>query len=429
MKGLCSSSALALSEKYLDLDFPCIQQIMESCPYTYLKISESFARALRMDKPRGKLRTPYVLGLPQILQQQLSRCEVLVIDSLLWSQDTRYSMDITVMDVFRDIKNIPERKFTLPAWPPPVLQPNLPEEIDDCTDKAEPANRKAPVLKLSGATPPDHLFLSYIIRKLLKIAFFRISAFCNALSIPPEYPVASQVWIAFRYLLRHHFELLYDRHVDQLILCTLYGVCKIMKFAPEVTFSRIIDIYTQVRGAELGDRSCHRIVRHIKLIPDTGSRSSISASRRTRDARGKKHYGNVIHLYNEIFVPAMKSHLLQSRSLKKAIIALHIQMAQGTRQNFSHKDNEIMAARAEKLAFDSGNWANPTTSIPVREGNVKMNILLLPPKDSNGAGTFRTQAKRKSRAKPTFPFNPEHCTFFRFGDASGDVSEKGSNCF
>jgi hypothetical protein len=432
MKGLCSSSALALSEKYLDLDFPCIQHITESCPYTYLKVSESFARALKLDKPRGKLRTPYVLGLPRILQQQLSQCEVLVIDSLLWSQDTRYAMDISVMDVVRDIKSIPDRKLTVPAWPPEVLQPNLPEEIDDCKDKAEWANRKAPALKLSGATPPDHLYLSYIIRKLLKIAFFRISAFCNALAIPPEYPVASQVWIAFRYLLRHHFELLYDRHVDQLILCTLYGVCKIMKFEPELTFSRIIEIYTQVRGDELGDRTCHRIVRHIKLIPHTGSRSYTSSAGRPKDARSKKKYGNVIHLYNDIFVPAMKNHLLQSKSLKKSIVTLHVQMAQGTRRNRSVKENEIMAARAEKLAHDSGNWANPEpTSIPVREGNVKMNILLQESNDSTSDGIHGANAKRKSRAKlaTSFAFNPENRSLFRFGDASGGVSEKAAIVF
>jgi hypothetical protein len=149
-----------------------------------------------------------------------------------------------------------------------------------------------------------------------------------------------------------------------------------------------------------------------------------------KETAGKQRYGNVIHLYNDIFVPAMKDHLLQSKSLKKAFALLHVQMAQGTRKNRSIQDNEIMAARAEKLANDSGNWANPQpATIPVREGNVKMNILLQTSNDSTIGGAYRANAKRKSRAKSAFAFNPENRAFFRFGDASGGVSEKTAIVF
>jgi hypothetical protein len=142
--------------------------------------------------------------------------------------------------------------------------------------------------------------------------------------------------------------------------------------------------------------------------------------------RGKKQYGNVIHLYNDIFVPAMKGHLLQSKSLKKSIVTLHIQMVQGRRRNTTRtvKDNEIMAARAEKLAHDSGNWANPEpTAIAIREGNVKLNILL-PTSD----GLYAGNSKRKSKAKSasSFSFNPENRAFYSFGDASGGVSENAA---
>jgi hypothetical protein len=198
-----------------------------------------------------------------------------------------------------------------------------------------------------------------------------------------------------------------------------------MKFEPELTFSRIVEIYAQVRGSELGDRACHRLVRRIRLIPI--SPSDGSSPRRSRETRGKKQYGNVIHLYNEIFVPAMKGHLLQSKSLKKAIVTLHVQMAQGTRRNTTRsvKDNEIMAARAEKLAQNSGNWANPEpTAIPIREGNVKLNIILPGSNDSTGDGLYSVNSKRKSRAKSSsFSFNPENRAFYSFGDASGGVSE------
>jgi len=410
MKGLCSSSALALSEKFLDLDLTCIQQITESCPYTYLKVSESLARALKLySPPPGPAKeAPQVLGLPRILQRQLSQCEVLVIDSLLWSQDPDYSLDLSVMDIVDNIKSMPD-KGNGSSWPPDVLEPTLPEEIADTHD----GKAKKPTLVASRQRPPDHLYLSYVIRKMLKIAFFRISAICSELSIPPEYPVASQVWIAFRYLLRHHIELLYDRHVDQLVLCTMYGVCKMMKVEPELSFSKIIEVYTLSRGSELGDRTCHRLVRHIKLISDAEAKEDPE----------KRQYGNIIQFYNALFVPALKNHLLQSTSLKKAVALLREFTQDSERKeganHLSMEDCEAMAARADKLANDSGNWANEPKSVPVKEGNVKMNVLLPTGVSTNTFDPYKAQKKKKKKGKADTSAEPENRTFFSFGGISG----------
>ena len=37
-------------------------------------------------------------------------------------------------------------------------------------------------------------------------------------------------------------------HTTQVILCAIYGVCKINQVKPEVTFKRIIEGYKQIRG-------------------------------------------------------------------------------------------------------------------------------------------------------------------------------------
>lgn len=404
MKGLCSSSALAISDKFLDLDLPCIQQIMESCPYTYLKVSESFARALKLYKLSGQgQQSQHVLGLPRILQKQLSQCEVLVIDSLMWSTVPNYSLDLTVMDIINDIKSMPD-KGVGSSWPPQVLEPSLPEEMADAMDNEE---RKAMVRGCQR--PPDHLYLSYIIRKLLKIAFFRISALCSKLSIPPEYPIASQVWIAFRYLLRHRIELLYDRHVDQLILCTMYGVCKMMKFEPELTFSKIIEVYSTLRGPELGERACHRLVRHIKLA----SKADMEAT------SAKKQEGNIIQFYNTLFVPALKQHLLKSKSLKQAVAKVQKYRANPNlaAEDSSNYVREDVAARIDKLTNDSGNWANEQNSVAVTEGNVKMNVIL-----PNASNTFDpAHPRKKPNKRKTQGLSGENRSFFSFGGASTQV--------
>ena len=394
LKGLSFSSALAIDEKYLDLDLACIQRITESCPYTYLKVSEPFARALKLYKTSGpNYQSPTVLGLPRMLQRQLSQCEVLVIDSLLWSQERNYSMDLVVIDIISDIKGLPN-KGPGSSWPPQVLEPTLPEELADVGNRS----RFKSELSRARPKPPDHVYFEYIIRKMLKIAFFRITALCNELSIPPEYPVASQVWIAFRFLLREKIELLYDRHVDQLLLCSLYGVCKIMKLEPDLSFSRIIDAYTRVRVSELGERTCNRLVRQIKL----------SSHLRPSDERG-----DIIKFYNVQFVPALKNHLLLSKSLKEATKQLQKCMKDPYKRdagNLSLKDCEDLAARADRLANDCGNWANEPSSIRLSQGNVNMNLVL--PTTNN----FGSPSRKKQKNMDT-----EDKTFFTFGSGRQNI--------
>ena len=70
--------------------------------------------------------------------------------------------------------------------------------------------------------------MSYILRKLLRLAYYRIEALCRYLQIPSF--VTAQVWITFRYLVRNRLELLYDRHVDHWILCCVYGVSRSIKY-------------------------------------------------------------------------------------------------------------------------------------------------------------------------------------------------------
>jgi len=40
--------------------------------------------------------------------------------------------------------------------------------------------------------------------------------------------IAEQIWSTMKYILSSETSLLIDRHLSQLILCTIYGVCKCM---------------------------------------------------------------------------------------------------------------------------------------------------------------------------------------------------------
>ena len=79
--------------------------------------------------------------------------------------------------------------------------------------------------------------------------------------------------------------LLYDRHLDNTVLCVLYGVAKVMRAKPEVSFKKIIAAHKKCNGAKL------EIIRHVIL-------------------NSPNERGDVIQFYNKVFIPKMKSYLL-----------------------------------------------------------------------------------------------------------------------
>jgi hypothetical protein len=450
LKGFSVSGKLRLEDRHQGLELYHILQMLESTPYSYLKASESVGLALRFDKFRPKTALPFTASLPKILQRHISLCEIIIVDSHIWSRDENLTLEGCVMDAIHEIKLLPkpESDITGVMWPPEGLKPTLPEEKDDYFDpkkgKKAPKPKTAPRPKI--VIDPEHRFTAYVIRKLLKIMYFRIAGLCSALHIPKSYPIAGQIWIAFRYLVRHHVELLYDRHVDQLLLCVLYGVCKIMRYEPELSFSTIIDGYTEIRSREIGDRGCQRVVRQIRIVRE----GDIDQAPDGKPPKGKG-FGNVIHLYNQAFVPAMKNHLLQSKSLKKASLKLRRLLAEKRSAAAFKKAKDNVAPAAPLPTSKARVRPGPSPplppaipppplpcAIPVQKGNVTLNIRLVStpgeallarvggqprftgdaPADNRNlafvAVTSPTSAKVKTRA------------FFAFGDSSKQDIERAN---
>ena len=301
VKAVGATQKVSPSANLQTLQIYSILHITDSNPYDCLKVSESFLQALTLETARGKLGSPLIFGLPRIMQREMRQTEVQIMDSLLWARDPKFTDSMPdKIDDFEE-KTEEKGKDTVFLWPPQVLAPTLREEIEDLGGEKTRTDFPTP----DHEDFAEYRCVSYLLRKLLRLAFHRIQALCKVLDVPADLPVAAQVWVAFRYLLRHNIELLFDRHVDHWILCALYGVGKTLKLKPDISFARIIEAYVSVRGQELGDVTCQRIVRHIKISTGGNDNATI---------------GNVIVLYNKVFVPSMKDHLLKSKSLKRSIV-------------------------------------------------------------------------------------------------------------
>jgi len=300
LKGVGRNQKLQMNKTYEIVTVQVLMETTESDSFTFLKVIEAFCRALLANKEfnQNQIGSPIIAGLPVILYKHVQKIEVQLIDSVLWnttttSENTPASFPLSI----KTMKSLPG------AWPPDILEPMLPEEIADI--ETESSKSIEVRYKPSFGSSSEANFLSFVLRKLLKCINFRIRAICAALDLSNESALHTQILVAFRYLLRYHISIFNDRHVDQLLLCTVFGICRIMKIRPRISFAKVIDAYFTVRGEDQGERACRIIVRHIKL-----------ASPGNVNGRASQVVANIVVFYNTVYVPNMKKYFLGSKSLK-----------------------------------------------------------------------------------------------------------------
>ena len=345
--------------------------ICDSNPYELLKYSQLIVRAISLsvpttsttttttttandnsnrnqpslDKKKQKKRdgqSPVLPELPQILKRDLQRSEASLLEALVWAQDPKFG---TTLPRCLEDMNYRTGVGNIVWWPVQALYPSLSEEVMDTEHQPCRLQSKSSVHYPTSDTYAvgyvEYKTVSTIIEKVLRRSYQRIVALCEALDIPSTSPLANHVFITFRFLMRTRIDLFFDRHVDHWILCCLYGVAKQIKLQPEILFVKIVDAYIAVRGPELGTVICQRIIRNIRILGRTdaiiiqnpnhhhhGSRSNSGGPNTTTSVPGSttnnndSHHvmGNVIMLYNKVFVPAMKDYLLHSKSLQKAAL-------------------------------------------------------------------------------------------------------------
>ncbi|GAX28234.1 retinoblastoma-associated protein [Fistulifera solaris] len=293
----CVTKAIGATQKLRSS--PCLQalsiqstlRVCDSNPYDFLKVSESFLRVLCLGTSNLKLGSPLPQKLPRLLHRDLQSMEVTILDSLLWSTSILNGTAGSLPEQIEDFVSKSNENVTL--WPPEILAPTLREE------SSESGNN------IAYPTPEHEDFAEYrcvnfLIRSVVKLSFSRFEDICGLLKVPAQYPLVTHAWVAFRHLLRHHVEMLFDRHVDQWILCCLYGVAKVLSYP--LTFAEIIEAYIKSRGPIVGDVTCQHILRYIRM--DNTSHDLTT--------------GDVIALYNHVWVPSMKSYLMESASLRES---------------------------------------------------------------------------------------------------------------
>lgn len=170
-----------------------------------------------------------------------------------------------------------------------------------------------------------------------------------------------------------------------------------MKYEPDVTFARMIDVYVEARGKDLGEHTCQAIVRHVKILDGAGEGDD-------EGTYGATKIGSIIKLYNLVFVPVMKTHLLKSKSLKRNGKVLKDLM----------KKSKATKAALPNTVTPTG---KPGAPVRIQQGNVSVQLTLGASKDDLtdvSSYSFPGDSVGKS-------------TFLQFGQAAGSNAVSVAN--
>ena len=172
---------------------------------------------------------------------------------------------------------------------------------------------KQQTLKRSGS-------VALIFRKLYRLIALRLNELCNSLGMGNRF--LQQTFTFVEHCLTNDIKILKDRHVDQIILCSIYMLSKVLQ-KPMVSFSEMLRWYRKLPHA---NSATYRDV----LIGQSNEADSSSTSKKEHKPSGKSvnlsaelspdhkgsevssgNRGDIVHFYNKVFLPIFQDFAVE----------------------------------------------------------------------------------------------------------------------
>uniref|UniRef100_A0AAQ6AKM0 Retinoblastoma-like protein 1 n=1 Tax=Amphiprion ocellaris TaxID=80972 RepID=A0AAQ6AKM0_AMPOC len=147
----------------------------------------------------------------------------------------------------------------------------------------------------------------FCVSQVYHLASVRLRDLCVKLDISSE--LRGKIWTCFEHSLVHSTDLMKDRHLDQLLLCSIYIISKITKETH--TFQDIMKCYrSQPQASSHVYRSV--LLRHTpreQVADENMEVDSVSDANSNQSVEEER--GDLIQFYNSVFVLKMKSFALR----------------------------------------------------------------------------------------------------------------------
>ncbi|KAG0487487.1 hypothetical protein HPP92_009582 [Vanilla planifolia] len=326
----CSAELVLATHKTATMMFPAVLEKTGITAFDLSKVIESFVR--------------YEETLPRELKRHLNSLEERLLESMSWEKGSSLynSLIIARPDLSAEINKLGLLAEPMPSLDAIVLHNNIPSgriqsvssqvhgaSLDSrspkrlCSENRGPAEQnfltspikenlitfhsprpKFPSLQSAFASPAcrnpstggetcAEAGICIFFSKILKLAAIRIKSLCERLGLPQQ--TLEHVYFLVQQILNQRTSLFFNRHIDQLILCSIYGVNKISNL--DLTFKTIIYHYRK-------QPQCRTQV----------FRSVYWSS--NQNLKKGQEYVDIITFYNVVFIPSVKPLLMELSSSK-----------------------------------------------------------------------------------------------------------------
>lgn len=265
-----------------DLSFPWILNVLNLKAFDFYKVIESFIKA--------------EANLTREMIKHLERCEHRIMESLAWLSDS------PLFDLIKQAKdregpvdhlesactlNIPFQNTHTAAdmYLSPIRSP---KKKGPTTRVNSTANTETQAISACQTQKPlKSTSLSLFYKKVYRLAYLRLNTLCaRLLSDHPE--LEHIIWTLFQHTLQNEYELMRDRHLDQIMMCSMYGICKVKNI--DLKFKIIVTAYKDLPHA----------------VQETFKRVLIK----------EEEYDSIILFYNLVFMQRLKTNILQYASTR-----------------------------------------------------------------------------------------------------------------
>lgn len=257
--------------------FIAAMKAFQLSPFCVTKAVESFV-----------LRQP---DMPRALSKHLLTCEARIIESLAWSSNSELVSTLKQ----RSSPSAKHEETVSNTHETPDTPSERKEQVEPKPDSKDPTN----------STSVADFSLELFYRKLLAIASDRVQELLIKLRMDA---ILESVWSCVKHSVWEKWHLMVDRHLDQIIMCCIYGVSKVRRY--HLKFKDIITTYRKMSHTREPSFS-HLVPGVFRDLP-LGDGSNLSGDHSfITVSKGESTRGDIIKFYNLVFIHSMKTHLLK----------------------------------------------------------------------------------------------------------------------
>ncbi|KAL0106588.1 hypothetical protein PUN28_016348 [Cardiocondyla obscurior] len=202
---------------------------------------------------------------------------------------------------------------------------------------SQSVNNSAQATNKDTAKPKRTGSVALFFRKFYNLACVRMQDLCHSLQIPDN--DKKKIWTIFEYSIKERTTLMRDRHLDQILMCAIYVICKLIRMERN-SFTEIMrcyrlqpqaesHIYRSVLiekvsndndpGTSSNERSDNNIMLGENITPPTPTNMAGTSQNYNGESRG-----DLIKFYNTMYVPQVKEFANKFGSARGSVMNLSL---------------------------------------------------------------------------------------------------------